>query len=44
MLSFKVTSIVSTIAAYALINMLKKGQFDNAQGMIFFEKCYALAA
>jgi hypothetical protein len=44
MFSFKVTSIVSTIAAYALINMLKKGQFDNAQGMNFFEKCYALAA
>jgi hypothetical protein len=26
-------SLASTIAGYALVNMLRKGQFDNAQGM-----------
>jgi hypothetical protein len=34
----------STIAGYELVNMLRKGQFDNAQGMTVFEQFYALAA
>jgi putative transposase len=45
MLGFKSeASLVSTIAGYELINMLRKGQFDNAQGMTVFEQFHALAA
>jgi putative transposase len=45
MLGFKSkASLESTIAGYELINMLRKGQFDNAQGMTVFEQFHALAA
>ena len=45
MLGFKSkASLESTIAGYELVNMLRKGQFDNAQGMNVFEQFYALAA
>lgn len=45
MLGFKSrASLESTIAGYELINMLKKGQFENAQEMTVFEQFYALAA
>ena len=45
MLGFKSkASLESTIAGYELVNMLRKGQFDNAQGMKVFEQFYTLAA
>ncbi len=45
MLGFKsMTSLESTIAGYELIHMLRKGQFEGAEGMTVFEQFYALAA
>lgn len=45
MLGFKSkASLEATIAGYELVNMLRKGQFDNAEGMTVFEQFYALAA
>ena len=45
MLGFKSkASIESTISGYELVNMLRKGQFNNPQGMSVFEQFYAIAA
>ena len=45
MLGFKSKkSLESTIAGYELVNMLRKGQFENAANMTVFEQFYAIAA
>jgi len=45
MLGFKSkASLELTIAGYKFFSMLRKGQFDNTQGMKVFEQFYALAA